>query len=322
MNGLVDEVLVLNLDRSRDRMRTVDAEMRRHNISYTRVSGVDGSKLTNAQRWQQSTPTCYYTCSAGTVGCFLSHIKCWRYVASRGLQRVVIFEDDVRLTDNYEGILGEALATLPEDYHLMFLGCFTCNTSHPIERAMKGLQGVRRQASEVGPHLVRPTQTLGTHAYMVSSAGADALLRLLPRASFHLDWEMSKLIDRLDVYAVKPDIAYQTDAASIIGSREPMLSNMLASHFKYSRDDEDVRTWAWTLSEPLLTLGRDDLTVDGWVLISLSFILLLPRHFALWFMCEVVCASVLNPRGLTSRYFLLVGLVLVLRLYAASRGEA
>ena len=248
MNSLVDEVLVLNLDRSQDRLRAVHAELQRHGVSYTRVSGVDGSKLTNAQKRQYSTPTCYYTCSAGTIGCFMSHVRCWRHIANRGLQRCVIFEDDVRLTDDHQGVLTAALKSLPDDYDIMFLGCFTCNVTNPVEDALKDVQGTRRQASRVGPHLIRPAQTLGAHAYMVSQKGAKALLRMLPRASLHLDWAVSGLVDELDIFAVTPDVAYQTAATSTLGSQEPILSNMLARRFKFSPDEEDARTWAWTLS--------------------------------------------------------------------------
>ncbi len=123
---------------------------------------------------------------------------------------------------------------------------------------------------------------------------------------------MSGLIDKLDIFAVTPDMAYQTAATSTLGSQEPILSNMLAHRFKFSRDDDYARTWAWTLSEPMLTLGHDDLAVSGWVLIAWSLTALYPKLAAVYVL--ELFTSILFSRQLTCQYFFLVGGVLAARL--------
>ena len=309
MNRVADAVYVINLERSRDRMASADAELRRHGIQYTRFAAVDGKALTGAALREAATPACAAFCTPATVGCFLSHIGVWRAIVEGGLGSAIVLEDDVRVVDGYELTLLAAYAALPDGWDVLFQGCHTCDSRQPLDRMMRVLAGTRRSETEaVGAHLSRPAQTLGTHAYMVSAKGARELLARLSRASFHVDWMISGLVDVLQIYAVQPGIAYQTGVASVIGGAHPHVLNAVASKVPYSSDARDVRTWAWTLSEPICTLGHRDYVVDGWLIVSCVLAVAVPRLFAPLYVIELSASLLLT--GEVPGYFVVVGLLL------------
>ena len=51
-SGLVDRVVVVNLDRRRDRMRTVDEQLRALGVPYLRFAAVDGRDPEVAAAWR------------------------------------------------------------------------------------------------------------------------------------------------------------------------------------------------------------------------------------------------------------------------------
>ena len=312
MNQVADAVFVLNLDRSPDRLAAVDAELRRHGIRYERLPAVDGKLLDTAQIRKVAPGFCSAFCTAGMLGCFLSHLNFGRTVVERGYDRAIILEDDVRIVDGYEDTLRAACADLPDDADILYCGCFTCGRQQPLEMVLQRLSGTTGRTEVIGEHLVRPAQTLGSHAYMVTAKGARAALQRLPRASTHLDWAISSLAGQLQVFAVRPQIAHQSDEASTLGGAHPHVLNAMASKFPYSSEDRDARTWAWTLSEPLCTLGHSYWVVDGWLLISLALAWWAPLCFAPLYVLELL-ASVMLTRTVPG-YFVMVGALLALRL--------
>lgn len=91
---------LINLDRSVDRLSKMQSQFDSINISFTRVSGVDGKLLTAeqlaqitdaVQRWEIPLP-------ASEIGCFLSHRKCIELIANGDDEYAAIFEDDVTLS--------------------------------------------------------------------------------------------------------------------------------------------------------------------------------------------------------------------------------
>lgn len=215
MVDTLDATYVINLDRSVDRMRRMDAQLRRHGVEYQRWPAVDGSKLTHAELREHATPFCRTFCTASTVGCALSHIRLWRHILDSGHGMALVLEDDARLVPDFNKGLGRALADVPDDFDVLLLGCFLmCDKDrnyplgHQLTRMVfkKGRDDRRTWGSVFVPELFG-----GTHAYVVSRKGCEKLLRLIPKASYHIDYEMNHR--DVVLYAVSPDLAYQGDMA-------------------------------------------------------------------------------------------------------------
>lgn len=258
-------MFVINLDRDPAKLAAVTRRLAAQGLDFERVAATDGAAMTAAQRAAACTPACARLCPAGAVGCFLSHMRVWRTVAERGLDRALVLEDDAAFRPGGLALVRRALRELPPGWHVMLCGCFTCQGELAVERATGAVVGAPA-AVEVSDHLRIPSQTFGSQAYVVSAAGAARLLTLFPRASWHLDWELGRALRRrgLRLYSTKPDATYQTGMdASSIASRAPVLLNAAASLVVL-----DQRTLAWMMSVPLLAVGG--LPVNGWSLLALA----------------------------------------------------
>lgn len=208
----VDGVFVINLERSRERMARMDAQLRALGVAYERFEAVDGAKLSEDELRRMATGSCQAFCTPSTLGCALSHMGVWQAVLARGMQRAIVIEDDARLAPGFVDGVRRALANVPDDFDVLLLGCFfLCDkdrkysAGHALTRL--ATPGVIRDDRRTWGNVFVPEFFGGTHCYIVSNRGCANLLRLLPKANFHIDVEMNH--PELRLYAVSPDLAHQ-----------------------------------------------------------------------------------------------------------------
>lgn len=104
------EIFLINLDSDIDRLDFMDSQFKKSNLTYRRISAVNGRKFieefgTSSSRYMKeisdrlnglSRPL-----SAGEVGCALSHNQCYEIIEAEGIDYALVFEDDVVLSDNF-----------------------------------------------------------------------------------------------------------------------------------------------------------------------------------------------------------------------------
>ena len=103
------------------------------------------------------------------------------------------FQDDVCPADGFAPKLRAALAELPTldpNWDVLLVGALGC--IHPRHRYGANLivgaaAGGLRYPRELSATISIPLRPMGTHAYVLSPAGARALLARCPRANFHVD---------------------------------------------------------------------------------------------------------------------------------------
>ncbi|MDG4897531.1 glycosyltransferase family 25 protein [Mesorhizobium sp. WSM4976] len=99
-------VLLINLNRSSDRLKFQEAQFRRIGMKFLRQEAVDGALLPhdqyrkNAFLWERPL-------SRSEVGCLLSHQACWQYVIRSGLNTLIL-EDDMVLAPEIATFLHDA----------------------------------------------------------------------------------------------------------------------------------------------------------------------------------------------------------------------
>src|SRR5262245_23908593 len=106
--------LVINLDRSTDRLAHVRAEFARVGMGFERVAAVDGTNLPASLQ--------PYFCNAagelisklrpGEIGCYASHLAIWQRVAVSDTPTLVC-EDDITLPDGFRALVNATLAAAP-----------------------------------------------------------------------------------------------------------------------------------------------------------------------------------------------------------------
>uniref|UniRef100_A0A8C0IKB0 Cerebral endothelial cell adhesion molecule n=1 Tax=Chelonoidis abingdonii TaxID=106734 RepID=A0A8C0IKB0_CHEAB len=155
------------------------------------------------------------TLTKGEVGCFLSHYYIWKEIVARGLEKSVVFEDDVRFEAYFKVRLMrlmEELEWAQLDWDLIYLGRKQVNLDdeEPVE-------DVR--------NLVVAEYSYWTLAYIISQRGAQKLIaaeplsKMLPVDEFlpimsdkhpNKDYKQHFAIRDLLVYSVHPLLAYPT----------------------------------------------------------------------------------------------------------------
>jgi GR25 family glycosyltransferase involved in LPS biosynthesis len=141
--------------------------------------------------------------SPGERGCALSHIRAWKLCLERAgdtNQPLVVLEDDAAPTPEFTSVLRRALASLPTDADLLYLG---------YSQAAEW----RRELSE---NLVEAEYVWTTVGYIIWPAGARQLLSRLPVTGPVDNW-MAGIGATGDIkaYAVRPKVILQADAWNV-----------------------------------------------------------------------------------------------------------
>ena len=121
----IPPIYILNLDRAKERWKSIQSVMSNSNLTIERLPGVDGRQLSKKELKFQSTRLAVFLQPPGVLGCYLSHRKFWQLVVDLGLESAIIFEDDVTLVPNFKDTLQTNLRRLKEDdiaYDIVFLG--------------------------------------------------------------------------------------------------------------------------------------------------------------------------------------------------------
>lgn len=159
--------LVINLDRSTDRLAHVTAEFERAGVAFERVAAVDALALPDLGSMPvRKRPVSQTRLTDGEIACLLSHRACWSAIAAGDDAYVAIFEDDVMLSEK-TGPLLAGRGWIPADADIVKLETFLHRT----------IVGVKQVAAGHGFSASRLYDVhMGSAGYIVSKKAAGALL--------------------------------------------------------------------------------------------------------------------------------------------------
>lgn len=109
--------LVINLDRSSDRLAHVTAEFARIGVAFERVAAIDAMDRPDLSRLATK------RMSSVEVACLLSHRACWAIIAAGDDSHGAVFEDDVVLSARAGDLLGDA-GWIPADADIVKIETF------------------------------------------------------------------------------------------------------------------------------------------------------------------------------------------------------
>jgi glycosyl transferase, family 25 len=122
VNDLVDAVLIVSVRSFHDRIAHMQAEMNRFGIEVEWIFDFDPPQITPELIERTFAPSDLRLPHQSAV---LKHIAAWRACAERDCRRMLIFEDDVVLADNFPEVLAQAMreADALTTPYLIYLGC-------------------------------------------------------------------------------------------------------------------------------------------------------------------------------------------------------
>ena len=216
---------LINMDSAtgKIRLQRMERECAKAGITFERVPGVDGKRVSDDELEKTVGVACRYLCSPSMIGIGLSHMKIWQRIVDENIGCALIMEDDCVLCPNFVQRMNSALSSVPPDFHVLLLGCFFCP---PLTK-----KNVPTETHETP----RIAAFAGLHCYVVSLEGAKLLLENIPRVKYHIDMQMNH-IDGLKLYKTREQLASQNgnDTSSNVNIGFPGSLNTLFSKIEIS----------------------------------------------------------------------------------------
>lgn len=166
-------IYLINLDRSVDRLQSIQEQMNRLRLPFERVPAVDGERLEETAPKHftigDAKPLCGRDLTLGEIGCSMSHLQIYERIVKAEQKYALILEDDVWLPRNTKQLIKELIEwNKPQHWDIVLL-----HHKNP------GFRKFSTQKINHRMRLVRFKRTAAsTAAYIVSYKTAKHLLRI------------------------------------------------------------------------------------------------------------------------------------------------
>ena len=169
LNSYFDKIYCLNLDKRRDRWNKVKKEFRRFGISASRFSAIEGENMSHPDSDViKSMSNQGLIENSNALGCLTSHIEMIKDAKAKGYNRILIFEDDILISEDFY----ERISLLSQmEWKIFYLGAsqFDWNRIHIKEG------------------YYRCRKTLGTFAYALDCSVYDEILEKAEGSEMSID---------------------------------------------------------------------------------------------------------------------------------------
>jgi glycosyl transferase family 25 len=195
----IANVHVINMDGSTDRMKSIEDQCSRENISFTRYPAVNGKDLSVTDiNGRIATDSYMYKNlerNRGEIGCALSHMNLWRDNALRAINMFIVVEDDVIFCEKFNQKLNKYLAKAPADWDVIYLGGSNIrgtkvDNNNLFIRPKLGIKG-----------------NLGTYAMLINRGGCAKLIAQTTPLRKSIDHQLKEEFNKsLKVYYANPPL--------------------------------------------------------------------------------------------------------------------
>jgi GR25 family glycosyltransferase involved in LPS biosynthesis len=305
INTLVDKVYVINLDKDKDRLEQIDAALRKQNITYERLPATLGSKVTQDSRL---TYLCNSFCTDGIKGCALSHHRVWEDALRNGYSKILVFEDDSIIPDDFDVKVRDVVSELPKSYDCIFLGCqFFCRNESFAEKLGHSLMGTAPES--LNDSINRVSGSMGSHAVIYTDTFMKKIIH--EPIETHIDVQIQRWIKKFNInaYGLNPEIVSTTDptTSSNLADKFPPLLNAILKPIYVT----DKISLSWILSENQFKIAG--LNVNLYNILFFLLAIFLPARITLWFFAWILLEILVSfdiKNGFRLFLFTAIGLVL------------
>jgi len=240
---LIDNIWIINMKKSTDRLKIIDKEFKKHNIKYNRFEAINGKKLNNNDIYNNTTFLCRnLICNYGMIGCSLSHQKLWKQLLNdKTTDYYIIMEDDIILNNNFKIIINN-LDYYIKKYNIDLINLSSCNIGSGIYKELFNINNYNFGYS------IFP---IGLVCYCINKKGAKKLLNFFNNnINNHIDFEIiiKSLQNKINYITIQPPLVeHFFDNNSNIGKQNnSILVNILEkNNFAYT---------TWLLSTTVFTI--------------------------------------------------------------------
>jgi len=192
INTWFDAIYLINLDRRPERLENAIEQFEKFGIgNVLRFPAIDGNTLDK-----------HPTLNAGQLGCTVSHLLILHNAKDNHYNRILILEDDIVLSDDFNEILDRSIDELPDDWCMFYLG-----GNH------------FKQVLPQSNNLVRMKGTLTTHAIAINSRLFDTAIAKISPLMQVIDVYYMVMHEQYPCYCTSPKIVFQAEGYSDLENR-------------------------------------------------------------------------------------------------------
>ena len=215
LNQYFDKILVLSIPRLKERQALV--KQRLQGLEFEFFFGVDKQELTDTfvardyhydKKNSLSISQYFKPMNRGEIACALSHRKIYQAMVDNDWKTVLIFEDDVVVSEYFDG-LPVCLQQLPANWELLYLGYIKNDQVNFAKRIKQGWYQLQARLglgkmpvsmiSKMLPRNYSPSLYKAgfhdcTHAYAISRPAAEKLLKAQTPVIYRADNLLSAMI--------------------------------------------------------------------------------------------------------------------------------
>jgi len=153
--------LLLNLDRDTARREHMEKQLAQAHITFVRQPGILGDAVPDDLRsyFYESDGTPKTTMKRGEIGCYASHLRALKRVASGELgDAALIMEDDLNIVSDLSNLIAKAQHAAPKGWDIIRLSCPPRRAYAPIAEidATHALVRYSKIPNSAGAYLVTP----------------------------------------------------------------------------------------------------------------------------------------------------------------------
>ena len=190
LNDVFDHIYCVNLKHRTDRLENCLKQFKQYGIEVERFDAVNGNEVV---------PNGVNGLLPGEVGVIRSNYNIIKDAKEKGYKKIMIFEDDVMLSDDFNERFEIHYTNTPEDWRFLYLG-----GNH-----VGGLTPINGKVSKI-------RHTYAIHAIGVHEELYDHILMLLEEEKVQVDVTYAQLQKTFPSYVFRPHLAWQQDGHSDI----------------------------------------------------------------------------------------------------------
>ncbi len=173
------------------------------------IDAIDGKKLKNISKMttiytQFLIENPLFRCSheqlntVGAIGCYLSHIKCWKEMLKQGYESIYIFEDDLEMVPNFADKLNTIMTNIPSDCDFLSFGYIKLNGEYKFSKSIENFK----------------IPFFGLQGYYITAKGAHKLLQYIFPIEIQIDAYISMMnyFNIINVYFTQQILVKQNNS--------------------------------------------------------------------------------------------------------------
>lgn len=227
-------IFVISLKRAKDRRQKLKKTLQdEKNVII--INAVDGKNMSPEDIILKEKYIKNNELNPGQIGCFLSHVKIWKYIVDNNIPDAVILEDDIVKLFNLNKLIDIIhSSTNILDFDIIYIGHVfeKQETNRPIidTYSVSELNNSYEYYFETGSKtqiypnkqikFYKSTKPYGTHAYIISNSGAKNLLKIFydKFQTQAIDIELVNAITetKINSYSMYPTLVNQDGSTSYI----------------------------------------------------------------------------------------------------------